>query len=647
MARDLGFLVWDDPLAGLENMESDLFHSTCHRENKWHSELMKEPHIQSFIKSSQKFKTYLEENRRIKKYFKSGSLKFDVDTMNGSTYIHLPGMDPLGIEYFTASSNGEHIALLIDESEGLETYTLHLYELTEKTAKLLYKRNNVGDSIGFVGNRIYYTAGKQYHIYDTLYSASVTDGSSAAISKSATVSSTVTNKADTRKIFKIEPTEKQYIIQTSTKIFLKVLDYANSKIYEITHRGLEPIRQVGIYDQIIGGTDIIYYDTHINHYKSLHNVKLPHDERPIWYSAKHMIVQTIADGIQKLWSVAPDRKPELMLSTQVPGNIQIDPYANAADANVLRFIMRCVDREPLLGTISRTEVRMAAQPAANGLYYPRLAMTRLMGKSADGTKVPGIIVKPKGGQDPINLLVYCYGAYAYPTNFSPAYQTYYPLLQTGRWAIAFVMPRGGGDRSFEWIHAGRKLNRKYTVDDYEAVIKAAQEELGITPKNTVLYGRSAGGIPVGMMIARYPRGQLFKAAWLEAPFVDVLRSLTDLSQPLSLNESEEFGNPAAGPAEFKMIADQSPINNLPHGGITNMNVILRTGENDRQVYAFEPVKYAQKLRGLNTVSDMKSQKNPAGIYLFCGKKEGHFYSKTTALDARIEDMAALDFFVDA
>ena len=627
--RDLGFLSWEDPLAQLENMKSELFRSTCQRENKWHSELMKEPHIQNIIKSSQKFKTYLEEHRRIKKYFKSGNLKFDVDVIDGSTCIHLPGMDPLDIHHFAVTPNGQYAALLIDESEGEETYTLQVYELTEKPAKLLYRRTNVGDSIGFHGDRIYYTAGKQYHIYDTLYSSSIV------------------SKVDNHKIFKIQPTEKQVIIQTHKHTFLQVFDYANSKIYEITQRGLEPIRQVGIYDQIIGGDDIIYYDAKDNNYKSVHNIKLPHDERPLWYSSKHMLVLTIADGVQKIWSVAHDRNPEIMLSTQVPGSIQIDPYADAAAAHVLRFIMRCVDREPLLGSISRTEVRMATQPAANGLYYPRLAMTRLMATSADRTKVPGIIVKPKGGKPPTNLLVYCYGAYAYPTRFSAAYQTYYPLLQTGRWAIAFVMPRGGGDRSFKWIHDGRKYNRKHTIDDYEAVIKAAQEELHINPNKTVLYGRSAGGIPVGMMIARYPRGELFKAAWMEAPFVDVLRSLTDLSQPLSLNESEEFGNPAAGPAEFKMAADQSPMDNLPHTGVTNMNVILRTGENDRQVYAFEPVKFAQKLRGSNTVAHMKLQKSPAGIYLFCGKKEGHFYSDTTALDARIEDMAALDFFVEA
>ena len=38
--RDLGFLSWEDPLAILEDQKSDIFHFTCHRENKWHSELM-------------------------------------------------------------------------------------------------------------------------------------------------------------------------------------------------------------------------------------------------------------------------------------------------------------------------------------------------------------------------------------------------------------------------------------------------------------------------------------------------------------------------------------------------------------------------------------------------------------------------------
>ena len=374
-------------------------------------------------------------------------------------------------------------------------------------------------------------------------------------------------------------------------------------------------------------------------------MQLPPDERPIWYSAKHGLVQTISDGVQKIWSVAPGNKPRVLLNTQVPGKIQVDPFAAAIDAPYLHFVMRCVDREPLLGTISRSEVRMAAKPAANDMYFPRVTITKITATSADGTPVPGIIVKPKG-KAPTNLLVYCYGSYGNPTPFAAAYQVYWPLLETNAWAIAFCMPRGGGDRSYEWIHAGRKLKRKHTVDDYEAIIKAAQEELNIHPRKTALYGRSAGGIPVGMMIARHPHGSLAAAAWMEAPFVDILRTMTDMSQPLTVIELEEFGNPAVGPAEFIQIAAQSPINNLPENGVS-MNVILRTGENDRQVYAYEPVKFAQRLRGSKTIDDIHTQKSPAGIYLFCGKKEGHFYKDSTAFDARIEDMAALDYWLSS
>lgn len=621
--RDLGFLSWEDPLAGLEDPKSELFRFTCQRENKYHANLLEEPHIKAFVKKSQKFKVYLNKHRIIKKYFRSGDFRFDVDAIDGSVKLHLPGLeDPIEVEDFAV--DGEHVGVIVDNSNGQETLTLQVYKVTKTKATLQWQHEDVGGSIGFVDGRIAFTIGKAFHIHNEL------------------VISSPTNKADRKKIFKVLHTESLAIIQKKEATFLRVSDYLHSKVYKIQPDGIEVIHGLGLQDQIIGGDDIIYHDSSSHTYKSARGLALPPPtERPIWYSTKHGLVQTISDGVQKIWSVTKGAKPRVMLSTQVPGKIQVDAFADALDAPYLRFVMRCVDREPLLGTISGTEVRV--RKAANNMYYPRLAITKITGTSADGEKVPGIIVRPKGST-PTNLFVYCYGSYGIPTPFAAAYQVYWPLLETGHWAIAFAMVRGGGDRSYEWIHGGRKLKRKHTVDDYESIIHAAQEELSIKPNKTVLYGRSAGGIPVGMMIARHPRSSIAAAAWMEAPFVDVLRTMTDMSQPLSILEIEEFGNPADGPAEFYQIAEQSPIDNLPEDGVT-MRVIIRTGENDRQVYAYEPVKFAQRLRGSNTPADIRSQKSPNGIYVYCGKNEGHFYSDTTALDARIEDMAALDFWL--
>ena len=614
--RNLGFLEWEDPLAPLEDQESDIFHSTCRRENKWHTELMKEPKIQKFSKQSKKFQNYLDDHRLIKKYFKSGSFDFDIDLISSDIFVHLPGIDKISVIDFAKKDN--IVALLTDNSDGYETYTLQVYKVSQTNSELLWQLKEVGETIGFAGDMLYYTKGNHYHIYDTLYCVHPLE------------------KARKKAVFKIKPTEKQSIIQTKAATFLHVIDYAHKRLYKITKHGIEPVRDVGIYDQIIGGEDHIYYDISTKSYKSLANYNLPQG-RPLWYSAKHRLVQTIQDGVQEIWSIGSNQKPQLQLSTQVPGDITIDPFADAVDAPVLRYMMCCVDREPLLGTISATETRTGK--AANGLYYPRVAVTKIKPQG-----VPAIIVKMKGAAKPTNLLVYCYGSYGSYTVHTAAYQRFWPLLQTGHWCIAYAMVRGGGDCGFDWIHAGRKFNKLQTVDDFETVIRAVQEELGIDAAHTAIYGRSAGGIPTGLAIARNGN-KLFKAAWMEAPFVDMLRSLTDLSQPLSLNESEEFGNPADGPAEFKQIADISPIDNIPSEGIPNINIILRTGTADRQVYAFEPLKFAQRLRGADSMNDVRAQKSPAGIYVFCGEHQGHFYSNGTALDAKVEDMAALDFWL--
>ncbi len=404
--RDLGFLSWEDPLAGLEDHKSELFRSTCQRENKWHSDLLKEPHIQQIIKKSQRFKEYLNKHRIIKKYFRSGDFKFDVDALDGSTKIHLPGLkDPIEVEDFAASPDNNYIGIIVDNSEGQETLTLQLYKITKTNAALQWQHEDVGGSIAFVGDRIAYTIGKSLHIHNELILASPT------------------NKSDRKRIFKTLPTESLSIIQTKVATFLQVSDYVHSKVYKVRSDGIEVIHNIGIYDQIIGGTDIIYYDSSSHIYKSVAGASLPPSERPLWYSAKHGLLHTISDGVQKIWSIGVSSEPKIMLNTQVPGKIQIDPFADAIDAPYLRFIMRCVDREPILGTISAHEVRMKAKPAANDMYFPRLEITKITGTSADGVKVPGIIVKTKG-KAPSNLLVYCYGSYGNPKPFTAAYQVF-------------------------------------------------------------------------------------------------------------------------------------------------------------------------------------------------------------------------------
>lgn len=629
--RTLPFLTWRDPLAPLEKQESPEFAALCQKENAWHTQLINSPKVQDFIKSPAT-KSYLSAQKKDNFFtgaFRAakGKYRFDVNLYHESICLNLPGVrekiDVSGFDY-AERADGDYIALTTDESEGQELYTLYLYFSQANKTKLLWSLKNVGPNCLIVGNNVLYTRGERYHIFDELASSPLR----AEAGRAAT-------------IHKIRETENIVLSKVSGLSFLTVTDYANHKLYNISESAaIELAKPATQKYQVPGGYHFIYYESETDKYKSTNPLHvLPPEERPLYYSDFHELVLTIRDGIQTLWRLGRGKAPEAALTTGVPGEIQLDTIALQGKPKIFAAILRRCDMPPYLVTISKTSVRVHE----NNIRVPKARATVINAFSADKTSVKGLIITTSP-EPPTNLLVYCYGAYGHPTRFWSTWNSYGPLLATGRWCICYVMPRGGGDDSLEHIHAGRKYNRVKTIDDCEAVIHAAQILLGIRPEATALYGRSAGGIPIGMLISRYPKGELFKAAWMEAPFVDIMRTMTDLSIPLTLNETEEFGNPTDGPAEFAAMVATSPMDTLPTGGVEGVNVILRTGDNDRQVYAYEPLKYAQRLRGIQTIEGALKNKYPAGVYLFCGKQEGHFYGKNTYATARLEDMAALNLW---
>ena len=58
------------------------------------------------------------------------------------------------------------------------------------------------------------------------------------------------------------------------------------------------------------------------------------------------------------------------------------------------------------------------------------------------------------------------------------------------------------------------------------------------------------------------RPELFKAAVLHVPFLDVLTSLLDPKQALSVSDYDEFGNPLESPFIYDLISSYCPYENL-------------------------------------------------------------------------------------
>ena len=226
-------------------------------------------------------------------------------------------------------------------------------------------------------------------------------------------------------------------------------------------------------------------------------------------------------------------------------------------------------------------------------------------------KVPIIVVAPhckaKG------LMCIGYGGYGIPTSMSTI--RWKPYIDAG-WIVSFVCVRGSGDVNKNWAESAKTYNKIRSFIDFETSIDALQKTYNISPKATCIYGRSAGGYLVGGVLSRNPNGNLFKMVYAEVPYVDVLRTTTNSTLPLTALEYDEFGNPADGIYEFRTIMEYSPVDSLDYNNPPDLHVLIRTSENDSQVYAYESYKWLNALRGKN--------RNDTRKIVYNSKNKGHF-----------------------
>ena len=256
---------------------------------------------------------------------------------------------------------------------------------------------------------------------------------------------------------------------------------------------------------------------------------------------------------------------------------------------------------------------------------PYAKRTTLSVKSKDGTIVPLLLVsscKPK------HLLCIVYGAYGVPTRFNT--DRWKPLLDRG-WALSFALVRGGGDHTDAWADDGRRGKKIHSIEDFEACIQAARRHYHLPASQTVVYGRSAGGYTVGSALSRNALGNLFQTVYTEVPYVDVLNTTSNPELPLTQLEYDEFGNPNRIENAQALLA-LSPMDTLPQGGAPRIFVLSRTALQDKEVYAYESVKWITKLRDLQ-----KDQGVPK--LLAFEEKEGHFATEATGFRQRANDMA--------
>ncbi len=235
-----------------------------------------------------------------------------------------------------------------------------------------------------------------------------------------------------------------------------------------------------------------------------------------------------------------------------------------------------------------------------GGYDPaQFVSERISAMASDGTIIPISLVSrrdlKRDGRSP--LLLYGYGSYgiSIPVTFSVPRLS---LLERGVvYALAHI--RGGGDMGEQWRDDGKMKKKKNTFTDF---ISCAEELIrkGYASRDQLaIEGGSAGGLLIGACLNLRP--DLFKAAHLAVPFVDVVNTMLDASLPLTVGEYLEWGNPNVK-EEYDYMKTYCPYSNIE--AKTYPDILITTSLNDSQVMYWEPAKYTAKLRATKSDSNL-------------------------------------------
>jgi oligopeptidase B len=333
----------------------------------------------------------------------------------------------------------------------------------------------------------------------------------------------------------------------------------------------------------------------------------------------HVVLGQRSEGLQRL-EVLDCQTGLLHVVEQPDATYTAFPGSSPSyDSAVMRFFytsltapFSAVDYD--MDSRSRTVVKQ--QPVRGGYDVADYVTERLWATAPDGVRVPMSVVYRNGlqrdGSNP--ALLYGYGAYEISIDpmFDPARLS---LLDRG-FVFAIAHIRGGGEMGREWYEDGKYLHKRNSFTDFIACAEHLVAERYTNSQRLAIRGRSAGGLLMGAVLNMRP--DLFACAVAQVPFVDALTTMLDDKLPLTINEYEEWGNPA-DPAYYRYIKSYSPYDNVHSADYPAM--LVTAGWTDPRVSYWEPAKWVAKLRALNAgdrplilKTQMTGHAGPSGRY---------------------------------
>ncbi|MBC6983178.1 prolyl oligopeptidase family protein [Caulobacter sp. 17J80-11] len=212
--------------------------------------------------------------------------------------------------------------------------------------------------------------------------------------------------------------------------------------------------------------------------------------------------------------------------------------------------------------------------------------------SADGTKIPYFVVRPKGakldGSNPTVL----YGYGGYQNSLLPSYSGTLGKLWLERGGTYVVAnTRGGGEFGPAWHEAALQQNRHKAHEDFIAVAQDLIARKITSPRRLGIMGGSQGGLFMGVAMTKHP--ELFNAAVIQVPLFDMMRFHKLLA---GASWMAEYGNPDI-PEQRAWILEYSPYQALK-AGQTYPEPFIETSTKDDRVHPGHARKAVAKLEAL-------------------------------------------------
>jgi len=317
---------------------------------------------------------------------------------------------------------------------------------------------------------------------------------------------------------------------------------------------------------------------------------------------QHLAVSERSGGLQKLRIKNWASGKELLLDAPDPAYTMYLGNNTEADTLLLRYVYTSPTTPSTTYDYNMQtgeQVELKREPVLGGFDSANYQAEFRWATARDGTKVPVTLLYRRGtpldGTAP--LYQYAYGSYGYSTD--PTFRSTVLSLVDRGFVYAIAHIRGGQEMGRAWYENGKLQNKINSFTDFIDVTRYLVAEKVADPKRVFGMGGSAGGLLIGAVANLAP--QEYRALISHVPFVDVVTTMLDESIPLTTNEFDEWGNPAASKEAHDYMLSYSPYDQVTAQAYPAM--LITGGLWDSQVQYWEPAKWVAKLRSVKTDSN--------------------------------------------